>query len=179
MNTCFWLSSVFFFFFANERYKHINLLNIFISATLFCFWVHATVSFFSSFSQMSLGATVLLCAEDERSGKSGLEKETSKLKRMWSPWHDITKHKDVKDVTRHRIKFLIVWFCGVGQKPPHWLLVPLDPCVLILSMSTRSPLFPCGVQRWDWPIQSICKESWRRFNSHWGDICTSFELKKR
>lgn len=35
MNTCFlcfWLSSVFF---ANERYKHINLLNIFISATLF------------------------------------------------------------------------------------------------------------------------------------------------
>lgn len=39
----------FCFFFANERYKHINLLNIFISATLFCFWVHATVSFFSSF----------------------------------------------------------------------------------------------------------------------------------
>lgn len=28
------LNSVFFFF-ANERYKHINLLNIFISATLF------------------------------------------------------------------------------------------------------------------------------------------------
>lgn len=56
MNLCFFFNFPLFVFSANERYKHINLLNIFISATLF--WVHATVSFFSSLADVAAATVV-------------------------------------------------------------------------------------------------------------------------
>lgn len=126
----------FCFFFANERYKHINLLNIFISATLFCFWVHATVSFFSSFRRCRWELRSSMCRGWEESGVRSGKNEQAEEDVFTMAGH--TKHKDVKDVTRHRIEFLIVWFCGAAKTP--LTSGPMDPCVPILSMSTRSPL---------------------------------------
>ncbi len=97
------------------------------------FWVHATVSFFSSLADIA-GATVLYSwkrrrygVEVERSGRPNLK---------WTSWecvHHGTTYKTHGCKRRHllRIKFLIVWlWCGKPLSPG-----PMGPCVLILSVS--------------------------------------------
>lgn len=108
---CFWRLLIFSFF-ANERYKHINLLNIFISATLFVFESTLQCFVFSKSADYSQGATVL---RKPRGGGG-----------------------DGEGGCRSSLDPLIVFVWLWREREPHSGF-PVGPCVLILSISRGGP----------------------------------------
>lgn len=139
------------FFLANERYKHINLLNIFISATLVS--LESTLQF--PFSLVFLFSYSPLRLK-KRGGRFGLEVEESEMNKaedvITTARH--TKHTDVeKDVPPPRIQQSVI----VELKTPSCGLSCPDAVSLTWSSLTVPSLCNAELKERDCPIHPSAK----------------------
>lgn len=147
------------------------------------FWVHATVSFFSSLADIA-GATVLHSWERRRKSVE-VEEEwevKSEKRTSWECVHHGTTHKAHRCKRRHPSQDQ-VFDCLIVVRKKKGLRScgPLCPDTVALTGSSHRVSSPCRVSWWDHPIHPSANKSLTRDlkSSHWGDICASFKLKKR
>lgn len=142
------------------------------------FWVHATVSFFSSLADVA-GATVLYSWKRRWYGVEVEESGTSNLK--WTSWacvHHGTTYKAHRCKRRHPSQDQVFDCLIVVRKPlssgSHRTLCP--DTVNLTQSSLPLVVFSDGIV----PTIHLQKQESIEIlkSSHQGDVCTSFKLKK-